>query len=79
MNVPPAPGVRAADPRRAHETLAPRVATGLLDEVLALVPDSWLEATDQLPDPPSVRATYRDHLLARLENVAAWLPAGAVA
>jgi hypothetical protein len=66
----------AADVRQAHEALAPRLGARLLEEVLALVPDTWLEPTADLPDPPALRRAYREHLLARLESADAWLPGG---
>jgi hypothetical protein len=61
------PDVPAAD-----AALAPRVTRRVLDDVLALVPDLWLE--DDEP-PSAVRARYADQLLARLDARAAWLPA----
>jgi hypothetical protein len=57
-----------------HEPLAAVVDVDLIDDVLALVPDEWLEATDTMPDPQAVRAAYRLNLLARLDNPSAWLP-----
>lgn len=63
----------AGDVRAAHEEFASQVP-GLLDEVLALVPDAWLEPTADLPDPTAVRSAYTEHLLARLEGAEAWLP-----
>ena len=61
------PDVPAAD-----AALAPRVTRSLLTEVLALVPDEWLE-----DDAPAVemRPRYVDQLLARLDARDAWLPA----
>lgn len=70
----------------ALPALAPRLAAKitrpLLDAVLALVPDPWLEPDPSRPDPraptdaPSARIAYREVLLARLEAVGAWLPGG---
>lgn len=60
--------------------LADQVDGALLDEVLALVPDAWLEPDETRPDPaapPSAaaaREAYRDVLLARLAAMPAWLP-----
>ncbi|MDQ2837889.1 MAG: hypothetical protein M3Y42_20495 [Actinomycetota bacterium] len=65
-------GVPAADAE-----LAPRVDRALLTEVLAEVPDEWLETSASLADPAAVRARYLDYLLARIANRDAWLP-GAV-
>ncbi len=67
----------AADPRGAHERLAPQVTAELLDEITAAVPDEWLEDAPDLPDPQAVRTAYREHLLARVANPQAWLPGGA--
>ena len=61
------PDVPAAD-----AALAPRVTRALLEEVLAQVPDEWLE--DDGRPPAAVRARYVDQLLARLAARDAWLP-----
>jgi hypothetical protein len=63
------PDVPAAD-----AALAPRVTRALLTEVLALVPDAWLEGPR--PDEPAdeVRARYVEQLLARLEARDSWVP-----
>ncbi len=57
-----------------HDDLAAMVGVGLIDSVLAQVPDEWLEATELMPDPAAIRAAYRTSLLARRDNPAAWLP-----
>jgi HipA-like kinase len=57
-----------------HDKLAAMVGAGLIDSVLSLVPDEWLEPTDSMPDPETVRAAYRLSLLARRDNPSAWLP-----
>jgi hypothetical protein len=64
----------AADVAAADAALGPRVTRPLLTEVLALVPDTWLEGPS--PDEPAdeVRARYVDQLLARLDARDAWLP-----
>ena len=59
----------------AHAALAPRVTAALLDDVLGLVPDAWL----QVDDVAARRAAYRDLLLARAAQAEAWLPALEVA
>jgi hypothetical protein len=61
------PDVPAAD-----AALAARVTRPLLEEVLALVPDEWLEDDDEAPD--LVRERYVAQLLARLGARDAWLP-----
>jgi hypothetical protein len=68
----------ASDVRAAHERLAPQVTDALLRDVTAAVPDEWLEPAPGLDDAEAVRAAYRDHLLARVANPAAWLPGGAI-
>src|SRR5664280_2145195 len=64
----------ADDLRPLHADLAAIVGAGLIDDVLGQVPDEWLEPTDLMGDPESVRAAYRLNLLARLDNPSAWLP-----
>jgi hypothetical protein len=60
------PDVPAAD-----AALASRVTRPVLEEVLDLVPDAWLEDGDSAAD---VRLRYVDQLLARLDARDAWLP-----
>lgn len=60
----------------AHERLSAQVDAALVDEVLALVPEEWLEPTEQLSDAAAVRAAYSEHLLTRLAHPQAWLPGG---
>ena len=59
-----------------HDDLAARVDATLVDDVLAKVPDEWLEPTEAMPDAEAVRTAYRLSLLARLDNPSAWLPRG---
>jgi len=67
-------------PRSVHEELQELVTPALLSEVLALVPDPWLEPDPTRPDPkapadaPAARAAYADYLLARLAAAESWLP-----
>jgi len=63
----------AADLPGADAALAPKVTGELLDEVLALVPDPWLDSSDH-DGPDAVREAYRTHLLARVAAHEAWLP-----
>lgn len=59
-----------------------KVTGAVLDDVLALVPDPWLEPDEHRPDPhapttaAAARGAYRDLMLARLEAAASWLPGG---
>jgi hypothetical protein len=61
--------------------LAPQVDADLLDEVLALVPDAWLEPDTRRPDPAAppdataARVAYRTTLLTRLAAAEHWLAA----
>jgi hypothetical protein len=48
-----------------------------LGEVVAQVPDLWLEQAPGLDTPAAVRAAYVEHLLARAASPAAWLPEAA--
>ncbi|MFR9794411.1 HipA family kinase [Streptomyces sp. MS06] len=67
-------GRHAPDVRAADAELAPRVTAELLHEVLAAVPDAWLEGPDGGASPAGARQAYVDHLLARVRASAAWLP-----
>jgi hypothetical protein len=58
----------------ADAALAPQVTRALLDEVLAQVPDEWLEGEDAGEAPAAVRARYAEQLVARLAARDAWLP-----
>lgn len=68
----------ADDLGTVHDELTALVGVGLIDSVLALVPDEWLEPTDSMPDAETVRTAYRLSLLARRDNPSAWLPAKAL-
>lgn len=56
-----------------HDEFAVRVEAAL-DDVLAAVPDPWLEPAPGLADAGAVRGAYRANLLARLADAEAWLP-----
>ena len=58
----------------AHDKLAPQITAALLTEVLALVPDAWL-ADPAFESADAARAAYIEHLLARVAEPGAWLPA----
>ena len=64
----------AADLAPLHDSLAAVVDVALIDQVLAQVPDEWLEPTATMADPEAVRTAYRLSLLARRDNPSAWLP-----
>ncbi|WP_299445290.1 HipA family kinase [uncultured Phycicoccus sp.] len=63
----------AAPLRETHDRLAPRLTADVLRDVVAEVPEQWLETTASLPDLDTVRATYLEHLVLRLEQPDAWL------
>jgi hypothetical protein len=58
----------------ADAELAPKVTRDLLGDVLALVPDAWLEPVPGAATPDDLRAAYARFLLAR-----AWLPVAGAA
>jgi hypothetical protein len=66
----------AGDPRAEHDRLAALLDDTTLADILALVPDEWLEPTPHLPDAAAVRTAYRDLLRARRERPQAWVPGG---
>jgi hypothetical protein len=65
-----APGVGRAD-----EALAGQITAGLLGEVVAQVPDEWMEPQPEAQRPEALRAAYVDQLLARVAAPRRWLPA----
>lgn len=65
------PDVKAAD-----AVLAPQVTGALLREVLALVPDEWLEDEPGFADASELREAYVRHLAARAAVSEQWLPQG---
>ncbi|MEO7423329.1 MAG: HipA family kinase [Ornithinibacter sp.] len=58
--------------QESHSRLAAQVTPGLVDEVVGLVPEEWLEPTASLPDSESLRAAYVEHLTGRLAHSAVW-------
>ncbi|HYQ63079.1 HipA family kinase [Actinophytocola sp.] len=57
----------------ADAELRPRVTPAVLDEVLTLVPDDWLDPGFGPPD--QVRAAYRAYFTARLADAPSWVAA----
>ena len=55
-------------------TLAPQVTADLLHDVLALVPDEWLEPVPGAASAADLRASYAEFLLARVSGDRSWLP-----
>ncbi len=64
----------AAEAVAQDAELAARVTRALLDEVLALVPDEWLEPVPGAETPDAARERYAAYLLARVSGERAWLP-----
>ncbi|MCM0678591.1 aminotransferase class I and II [Micromonospora phytophila] len=62
----------------ADAELSPRVTRDLLSEVLALVPDGWLDGPD-FDSVDAARAAYVEHLAARVARRGDWLPQGSPA
>lgn len=58
----------------ADRALRPRVP-GVLDEVLALVPDRWLAADDAFDTAAQARAAYAAYFASRLARADEWVPA----
>jgi len=63
------PGVPGAD-----DELATLVTEELLSEVVALIPDEWLEPVPGAPDAAALRKAYVAFLLARVSGERGWLP-----
>jgi len=63
------PGVEQAD-----ATMAPLVTRDLLREVVAQVPEDWLEVPPGAAGVDAVREAYVDFLLARVSGGRSWLP-----
>ncbi|MFI9329998.1 HipA family kinase [Kitasatospora sp. NPDC052868] len=64
------------DVRLADEELGPLVTTGLLEEVLALVPEQWLADEPGFDSVEALRRAYVAHLAARAARSPEWLPEG---
>ncbi|MFG3053891.1 HipA family kinase [Kitasatospora sp. NPDC048239] len=64
------------DVRLADEELGPLVTTGLLEEVLALVPEQWLADEPGFDSVAALRRAYVAHLAARAARSPEWLPEG---
>ncbi|MCG6496758.1 HipA family kinase [Kitasatospora sp. A2-31] len=60
----------------ADRELGPLVTAGLLEEVVALVPDAWLADEPGFDSVDALRRAYVHHLAARAELSAEWLPDG---
>ncbi|WP_301175974.1 HipA family kinase [Actinomadura geliboluensis] len=58
----------------AEAAFAPKITEGLLREVVALVPDRWLEGEPGFAGPEALRDTYVEILLPRAGKPRDWLP-----
>jgi hypothetical protein len=66
----------AAEARAQDASLAARVTPSALADVLAEVPDAWLEPVPGAETADELRAAYVSYLVARVSGERAWLPAG---
>jgi hypothetical protein len=69
----------AAEARAQDEALAALVTRATLTEVLALVPDGWLEPVPGAETPTGLRDRYVEFLHARVSGGRGWLPTAEVA
>lgn len=67
--------VTAADLSAAADRGSAALSGQVIEDAVAAVPEEWLEVTEHLHDPGTVRAAYREHLVARLADPAPWQPA----
>jgi hypothetical protein len=72
-------GAHAAHASALDGELAERIDDTVLTEVLATVPDEWLEPRPGAESPDEVRAAYRTFLRARLDGARVWVPGRAAA
>lgn len=52
----------------ADEALSAKLDRGVLESIVAEVPDSWLQSADAIADPAAMRAAYTDYLVRRLDQ-----------
>jgi hypothetical protein len=64
----------AAEARALDDELAAQVTEALLAEVVALVPEEWLERGPGRDDAAAARDAYLEHLAARVAAPRRWLP-----
>jgi hypothetical protein len=67
-------GAYAPEVPELHDDLVATVDAELIDDVLAQVPDEWLELPPGVSSVAGVRRAYAEHLTARLRRSASWLP-----
>lgn len=66
----------AGDVARLDDELAARLTPRVIEQVVASVPEVWIEPNEHLPSTDDVRRAYVDNLTARLADRGAWLPTG---
>ena len=67
-----APPDAALASRTADAELAPRLTAGVLEEIVAAIPDEWLAAERGFEDPEEVRTAYVTYLTSRLREPRVW-------
>lgn len=65
----------ASQIKEADEEMAAKLSEDTLREILALVPDEWLEGEAGFESPGEVRGAYFEYLSERLEGPRAWVRA----
>lgn len=63
----------ASEIRGADEKLAPLITPALLEQLVAAVPDAWLEDEPTFPDVATHRAAYQAYLQARISEPRAFV------
>ena len=58
----------ADDLRGADAELASKLTSDTIADIVAQVPDAWLEGPDAFADAATQRAAYRDYLVRRLAH-----------
>ncbi len=61
----------ASSLHQAGEHLKATLSPAVIERVVALIPDAWLELDRSFPDPESQRRAYRDWLVARVTAIPA--------
>ena len=62
----------AGDLGAAHTRAIAVLTPEVFADVVALVPDEWLEPAPGLEDPAALRTAYTEHLTRRLESASVW-------
>jgi hypothetical protein len=57
----------------ADDELAPRVTAGLLEQIVAAVPDTWLQTEPTFTEPEMHRSAYLEYLMARISEPRAFV------